>query len=289
MRALVLSGGGSKGAYQVGALQYLIGELKISYDILCGVSVGAINASFLSMFPNGEENLSIDKLTEFWQGITTDKIYKRWFPFGRLHAIWNNSFYDSSPLHKLIKSNLYLDKIRNSGKRVSVGTVSLSSGKYTTFTQESDYFVDAVIASASFPGMLEPVKFMNHSWIDGGVKEISPIKEAINMGAEIIDVLMTSPEVRIKHFIENPTTVDVLKRCLDLSTDKIMSNDIEKAEMYNILARSGVSDKKEIKIHIIRPQFNLVDDLLDFEHSKILDMMQKGYDNAKKKDDLMII
>lgn len=289
MRALVLSGGGSKGAYQVGALNHLIGDLKISYDILCGVSVGAINVSFLSMFSKEEEKISIDKLSEFWKNISTDKIYKRWFPFGRLHAIWKNSFYDSSPLHKLIRDNICLDKIRNNGKQVSVGTVSLSSGKYTTFTQESDYFIDAVIASASFPGMLEPVKFMNHSWTDGGVKEISPIKEAINMGAETIDVLMTSPEVRIKHFIENPTTVDVLKRCLDLSTDKIMSNDIEKAEMHNVLARAGAPNKKEIKIHIIRPQFNLVDDLLDFDHSKILEMMQKGYDNAKKKDDLMII
>jgi NTE family protein len=289
MRALVLSGGGSKGAYQVGALQHLMGDLKISYDILCGVSVGAINASFLSMFQTGEEKPAIDKLANFWNGISTNKIYKRWFPFGRWHALWKNSFYDSSPLHKLIRDNLDLNKVRESGKRVAVGTVSLSSGKYTTFTQESDYFIDAVIASASFPGMLEPVKFMNHSWTDGGVKEISPIREAINMGADTIDVLMTSPEVRIKHFIENPTTVDVLKRCLDLSTDKIMSNDIEKAEMYNILARAGVSSKKEIKIHIIRPQFNLIDDLLDFDHSKILEMMQKGYDNAKKKDDLMLI
>lgn len=283
MRALVLSGGGSKGAYQVGALKYLLGELNLVYDIFCGVSVGAINSSFLSQFPTGQEKTSIELLSNFWDNITTASVYKRWFPFGRWHALWKNSFYDSSPLHNLIRSNLDLNKIRESGKQVSVGTVSLSSGKYTTFTQDSDYFIDAVIASASFPGMLTPVKFMNHYWIDGGVKEISPIKEAIRLGATDIDVVMTSPEMRVKHFIEKPTTIDVLKRCLDLSTDKIMSNDIEKAEMYNILAKNGNSDKKTIEIKIIRPQFNLVDDLLNFDSDKIKEMMKKGYDNAKCK------
>jgi NTE family protein len=283
MRALVLSGGGSKGAYQVGALKHILGKLNVIYDAFCGVSVGAINCAFLSMFGYGEEQESISTLENMWNQLNTSKIYKRHFPFGRWHAIWEKSFFDSSPLQSLLRHDLSLDKIRSSGKKVNVGTVSLSSGKYTIFDQTSDYFIEAVIASASFPGMLTPVRFMGQLWTDGGVKEISPIQKAIEMGADIIDVIITSPQTRIKKFIENPTTVDIIKRSIDLSTDKIMANDIEKIHMHNKLAEAGLLDKKIIKLNILRPEFNLIEDLLDFRPSKIKEMMEKGYADAKYK------
>jgi NTE family protein len=281
MRALVLSGGGSKGAYQAGALKYILGELHTTYDAFCGVSVGAINCAYLSMFPTGEEKKSVDTLVNMWQSMTTEKVYKRWFPFGRLHALWNKSFFDSYPLSNILRNGIDLDKIRKSGKMVNVGTVSLSSGKYTIFDQTSDHFIDAVIASASFPGMLTPVSFLGQLWTDGGVKEISPIKKAVDLGADIIDVIITNPKVRMKKFIENPTTVDVLKRSLDLSTDKIMANDIEKVEMYNRMAQAGITEKKLVQLNIIRPDSNLIEDLLDFRPFKIREMMEKGYNDAK--------
>ena len=281
MRALVLSGGGSKGAYQVGALKYILGEKQVIYDALCGVSVGAINVAFLAMFKDGQEIESSDRLSYLWSQLDNSKIYKRWFPFGRWHAIWRRSFFDSSPLHNLLKSGIDLERIRENGKHVNVGTVSLSSGKYTIFDQTSDHFVDAVIASASFPGMLTPVNFLGQLWTDGGVKEISPIKKAVELGADIIDVIITNPVTRTKKFIENPTTVDVLKRSLDLSTDKIMANDIEKVEMYNKLAENMLTQKKYVKLNIIRPDTNLIEDLLDFRPFKIQEMMEKGYNDAK--------
>lgn len=281
MRALVLSGGGSKGAYQVGALKYMLGELKVVYDAFCGVSVGAINAAFLGMFETGKEAESSLQLADLWSQLDNSSIYRRWFPFGRWHAIWKKSFFDGQPLHDLLNTHIHLDRIRAHGKLVSVGCVSLSSGKYTIFDQSSDHFIDAVIASASFPGMLPPVKFLGQLWSDGGVKEISPIKKAVEMGADIIDVIVTSPVTRIRKFIENPTTVDIIKRSIDLSADKILANDIEKVEMYNKLAAVGLTDKKHVQLNIIRPDFNLIEDLLDFRPAKIKEMMEKGYHDAK--------
>lgn len=281
MRALVLSGGGSKGSYQAGALKYILGELEVSYDVFCGVSVGAINCAFLSMFPFTQEKESGVSLAELWSQLDNSKIYKRWFPFGRMHAMWKRGFFDSSPMHKLIREGLDLEKIRLSGKQVSVGTVSLSSGKYTIFDQTSDYFIDAVISSASFPGMLPPVNFLGQLWTDGGVKELSPIKKAVDLGADIIDVIITSPQTRVKRFIEKPTTIDILKRTIDLSTDKIMANDIEKVEIYNKLVLAGLTEKKYVKLNILRPDYNLIEDLLDFRPHKISEMMEKGYQDAK--------
>src|SRR5271170_3177108 len=166
MKALVLSGGGSKGAYQVGALKYLLGELENKYEILCGVSVGAINCAFVSQFEHGKEKECAEELNNLWSQLNNSSIYKRWFPFGSLHSLWRPSFFDSSPLYNLIHSKISLEKIRKTGKKSSVGAVSLSSGKYTIFNQDHNSFIDAVIASASFPGMLTPIRIGDQLWMD---------------------------------------------------------------------------------------------------------------------------
>jgi NTE family protein len=163
---------------------------------------------------------------------------------------------------------------------VCVGTVSVTSGKYKVFDQFSPNFINAVIASASFPGMLSPVSFGGELWTDGGVKEISPITTAIEQGADEIDVIITSPTNKVKRFVEKPTTVDVLKRIIDLSTDRIMNNDIEKVEVHNKLVKAGLSDKKYVQVNILRPNYNLTDDLLDFNPQKLREMHDRGYYDA---------
>jgi NTE family protein len=283
MKALVLSGGGSKGSWQVGALIHLLGDLETRYDIICGVSVGAINCGFLAQFKHGEEKKSIGKLQDLWLHLTNEKIYKRWWPFGRLHALLRPSFFDSQPLIDLLTTHINLDKIRASGKKASVGAVNMSSGKYTIFHQDDDDFVKAVIASASFPGVLKPIQIGDHLWADGGVKEITPLGTAISLGATDIDVLNTSPEKRLKLFLDKPNTLDMFKRSIDLSADKIMSNDIEKVHMYNKLAENGIPGYSAVKLNIVRPKFNLIEDFLDFDPLKIKKMMEIGYQDAKVK------
>jgi NTE family protein len=218
-----------------------------------------------------------------WSKLSTKDVYVRWKPFGKWHSFWTGGFYDPSPLINLIRGYISLDKIRQSGKQVSVGTVSLSSGKYTIFNQISDNFIDAVIASALFPGMFPPIKIGNELWMDGGTKQISPIDIAIKMGANDIYTIVTSPETRLSKFIDNPTAIDSLKRAIDLSTEKIMSNDIEKAQMHNKLAEHGIPGYQYIKLNIIRPQFNLIEDFLDFDPLKIKKMMEIGYSDARSQ------
>lgn len=282
MRALVASGGGSKGAWQATSLYHLLYDLETRYDVLCGISVGAIACAFLAQFPVGQEKQAAFELIKMWSKISTRDIYQRWFPFGAWHALWKTSFFDSSHLQRLIRENIKLDKIRASNKQVYVGAVSITSGKYKIFDQTSDDFIEAVIASASFPGFLSAVKIGDELYSDGGVKSVSPIATAIDNGATEIDIVMTSPDVRNKYFIEDPIAIDIIKRSLDLSADKIMSNDIDKMLMYNKLAEAGFSDKKIVRTRVIRPEFNLIDNLLDFDPKKIKKMMDLGYIDAIK-------
>lgn len=283
MKALVHSGGAVKGAWCCGVIQYLLNDLQIDYDIYTGTSVGAINASFLAMFPSGEEKEAAALLKKWWLHLDTSKIYKPWPFWGKVATIWQKSFYDSSPLHKIINTNVSLEKIRKSGKKIAVGALNLHTGKYTLFNQDNDCFIDAVLASSAFPAMLSPVKINNDLYIDGGMKTLSPIKAAIEMGATEIDVITTSPDIRDKNFIENPNIIDIVRRAFDVSTDKILSNDIELAQMYNELAKAGISNKKVIKLQIFRPHYNLIDNVLDFNPQKIKGMIALGYENAKSQ------
>lgn len=277
MRALVLGGGGVKSSFSVGVLKHLLGNLQRKYDVIIGVSSGAINAAYLGQFSLGQEKLAVDTLSNLWLNLNNEKIYTRWKPFGRFHIVYKLGFFDSSPMKRLLRNNISIDKIRLAKRDIIIGSVSLTSGKYTNFDQTSDNFIDAVVASASFPVLFEPIKIGDQLWLDGGIKSISPIHTAIDLGATEIDVIVTSPEARDKKFIDKPNIIDILKRSFDLFTEKIMSNDIEKALMYNKLAGAGLTDKKEIKLNIIRPKYNLIEDMLDFTPSKIKEMMNIGY------------
>src|SRR5690606_10294018 len=119
MKSLVLSGGADHGAYQVGALKYLIKQKQHDYDIMCGISVGALNVAFLAQFKDLNEG--IDELEKMWINIRKKDIYKRWFPFGELHALWKRSVYNSQPIIDLVYEKIDLDKIRKNGRKIGVG------------------------------------------------------------------------------------------------------------------------------------------------------------------------
>lgn len=280
MKILVLSGGGSKGAYQVGALKYILGELQICYDAFCGISVGALNCAYLSMFKYGEEKISYEALENLWKRVNTNKIYKRWFPFGKLHGLWLSSLYNSKPLLNWIDQELDMIKILNSNKKINVGAVSLTTGQYKVFDKNYPYFKKAVAASSSYPGMLIPIELEGQLWSDGGIKEITPIKSAIDLGATEIDVIITSPISDTKLFPKNPNAIDVTTRTIDLMSDEIISGDLDKALLYNQLVKNGLSDKRIIKFNIIRPSQNLTYNSLDFSTEKLIEMSSAGYSDA---------
>lgn len=282
MRALVLSGGGVKGAYQVGALQNLVKDRGFSYDVLCGISVGSLNCSFMSLFPKTEEIIAVDSLLSFWNNVDSSQIFKRWFPFGKLHALWLKSMYDSQPLIDLIKSRIDINKVRSSGKKILVGAVSLTTGNYRIFTQDDDCFVDGVLASSSFPAGLKPIQIGTELYTDGGVKHITPLSSAIDAGANEIDIIICAPLMSTAKYNNNSSAPKLAMRTIDLMTDEIIAADLKKAQLYNeIVKLNPNSDKKFIKINIMRPQEDLTEDSLNFNHATIEDMISKGYQDAK--------
>ena len=291
MRALVLSGGAAKGAYQVGILKHLLGDLQRQYDLVCGISVGAINAAYLGMFSHGEEIECISGLHDLWLGLSTKDIYVSWVnlpkPFyylGYIVALFKSSLYNSSPLEDLVRAHYVSEKIATSGKKIRVGAVSLNTGEYKMFTESYPDMPAAILASSSFPMAFKPIKIDGEFWSDGGIREITPLKSAIMEGATEIDVIMTSPEGdMVQQYEEAPHLLKLGPRILDIMSEEILDNDLNRALEINNLIKDGatVPNKKYIPIRIYRPEMDLTPNSLLFEQEYIRPMIEVGYRQAK--------
>lgn len=280
MRALVLLGGGSKGAYQVGAISHLIGERGVVYDMYCGVSVGALNSAMLSMFKEGDERNATATLLKVWHGISTLAVKKSWRPFGLIHMLWKPSVYDSSPLIDLVKSTMDATKIRSSGKSLAVSAVSLNTGEFRTFWEDHPAIIDAVLASSAFPAMLTPIKIDGQLWIDGGLRSGNLLKSAIDKGIDSIDVIMTSPAENPIEFSKDPNAVDVIVRSLDVISDEMMEADLRVTQLINRLVDAKRLDKKNIKLRVLRPKYRLPAKTLEFDPKEIKYMIDLGHNDA---------
>lgn len=280
MQALVLSGGGSRGAFQVGALKFLA-EQGQSYDLFCGISVGAINAAHLSMFADFSE--AVVALEALWRRLTTASVHRRWFPFGYAHALWKLSARDSRPLQELLRAEYDPAATQAANKQLRVGAVSLRDHSYRLFTEADPGIVEAVIGSSAFPGMLTPGWLDGQWWVDGGVRNVTPLKAAIDAGADAVDVVMASASLPV-HNPDPRSTFDVLTRSLSAMLDEILATDIKMALLYNDLIGMGAApDKRAIEIRMVQPTGPLPGEGLEFEPPDIAAMINVGYEHAREQ------
>jgi len=282
MKALVLSGGGSKGAFQLGVLKNLMLLQNEEYQLIVGVSVGALNAAGIGMFPYGSSKEAISWLENFWiEHVNSKTIYKRWCPFGKLHSLWEKSIYNSKPLQELVRGNYVHEKLINSGRQIIVGAVSLNTGEYRYVDQTDPNFVDWILASSSYPVFFEPISIEGGLWSDGGIRGVTPLGQAIRSGADEIDVIMTSPiEVTGEWNSSSAHAVpDQIIRVLDLMNRQIVESDIKMTGLKNDLADLGQQYRK-VKIRLFYPHSNLGDGL-DFNTEQIIKNIEIGFNEAK--------
>lgn len=275
MRALVCSGGGVKGSWECGVLKYLLGDKQIQYDVLAGVSVGALNTAFLAQFQNGKEQEAIRKLEDLWLSINNSTIKSFHFP-PYISALWKSGLYSTKPLRKLVEKNLDADSIFLSGKLLRIGATSLNTGIYKVWTEKDVDIVDGVMASSSFPVFFDAVNIKGEDFVDGGVRNITPLKEAIDAGADEIDVVLASA----KDIGIDNTKFNVLKafgRSLSIIMDEVFENDLKVCALKN-----NVSGYKQIKLNIYRPEKIITQNSLDFDPKFIREQIEIGYNYAKK-------
>ncbi len=131
-RALVLEGGGDKGAYEAGVIYQFVSQLdpaEVQYDFFSGISAGALNTGACVLFEKGQEKDMADFLINIWQNVKASDIYKEW-PLGLAASVFfYPSLYDTSPLRKFLEGKLTTIK-----RKFSIGTVNADTGAFVRFT-----------------------------------------------------------------------------------------------------------------------------------------------------------
>lgn len=270
-RALVLSGGGARGSFQVGMLRNLVLERELDFQVIRGVSVGSLNAAVLAMAPtDGGEAASLaalkDRVVEL-EGLWRNEIrgnhsvYKeRTGGFAGLIA-GADSLNSFAPLEALIKRHASPQALKESGRDFKVGTVSLVSSLYQEWGPDDDRFLQMLLASSAIPVVFpfQRVKAFGENpkdvLVDGGVRNVSPLSSAFKAGAEEIYLLLASkvlpdpkekdgvpPTATMKHDYDRwddnwlgtkVDGLDVLKRTVDILTDEVYLDDIRNAIKWN--------------------------------------------------------
>lgn len=272
MRALVLSGGGARGAFQAGVIRSLAAR-GFFWDVIAGVSVGAINGSFIAQFPKGAFGLYLhpaNKLIDFWQSIEGNRsIYREW-PLGKLQSLWKGSLYDTSPLRKIIKDNLSPVAIKSFGVKLIVGATCLETGEYRSVDVAStNDMCEWILASSAFPVAFPPSKINGANWVDGGVRDITPITDVLDLKPDHIDVILTAPlGVPAGSFNASSANnaLNVALRTANLMADEVFNSDLDR-----------VPEHDRSRITVYSPPVDLkLPDALDFDPKSIRELIEAG-------------
>jgi NTE family protein len=183
----VLSGGASLGAVQAGMLQALY-ERGIAPDVIVGTSVGAINGAYIAS--RRQAPATAHGLAEVWRTVRRAEV----FPFNLATALIgfsgrHNYLVPNGPLRRLIDAQLQFDRLEQAPIPFHVVTVDLFTGRERRLSQGPA--LDAILASASIPGVFAPVEWGDTELIDGGVANNTPISHALALGCDRIYVLPT--------------------------------------------------------------------------------------------------
>src|SRR5579875_31579 len=181
---VVLSGGGSLGAAQVGALQALF-EAGIRPDAVVGTSVGAINAAYVAMNPTLEQVVALEQV---WRSLSRREVFPggRWTVARRL-AGRSNHLYTPGGMRAVLETCVPLTDLADTVIPCHVVTTDLLRGEPTWWTTGSP--VDVLAASACLPGLFPPVELGGSLHVDGGVSCPVPTQRGLDLGASRVWVL----------------------------------------------------------------------------------------------------
>lgn len=250
MRALVISGGGSKGAFAGGVAEHLIADLGQRYDLFVGTSTGSLLLPHLALG-------KLDKLKKIFTNIANHDVFSV-YPFqvkkgpegyrtrmNHWSNLWmflrrKNTFGDSAPLRLLIEnafSREEFDTLRSSPIRLVV-TVSNLTAQVVEYKHLDDCtyedFIDWMWCSSNVVPFMSLVEKGGFQYADGGFGNLVPIHEAINLGATSLDVIVLSPRHRAVRLPETRNPFASLLRTHEFMLQQISRSDIFSAQLEGI-------------------------------------------------------
>lgn len=284
-RALCLSGGGSKGAYQVGAIQALL-EAGRTWDSVHGISVGALNATWIAMHRPEEQAESFQGLRAIWDGVRSSaNIYKPWAPFylNYIASMWKGSLNSGAPLRGIVSKFWDINRIRYSGVKMTVGCCSLTTSRYHAIDQSSDNFMEYVLASSHLPVIFEPLMIDDQLWVDGGIRHQIPILDALKEDPDEIDVIVTQP---VTNYEELNTPNSSMRSAIGVSLKgaSIFSDQVYFEDCMHVIRLIKDEGKKHtVKVNFYVPSVLPNADSMNFDGETIQRIIKMGYEETKER------
>jgi NTE family protein len=246
--ALVISGGGCKGAFAVGVVKHIFENIpEINFDMIFGTSTGALMSPLIAI----KEMELLERIyttTNTPDVVDTSKEGKRFIG-------GNDSIFDGKPLVRLAQQTYddqMYDRILNSGVDIFINTVCLQTQGVVVFStkdmplQGSDYevikmankdeFIRAIVASASQPFFMSPINVRPNElrqYVDGGIREYLSIQIAIDNGATDIYAIALTPSLPTVTKDKYSSLIDILKLSIDIFSTDVGDSDIRIPKIYN--------------------------------------------------------
>lgn len=233
--AIVLSGGGAKGAFQVGVLDELIVRRGVRIDIFAGVSTGAIQAL-------GGAQDDVPGLIDAWLALRGNSDVYRERPLGVGGGLLGaSSIYDASPIRARIRAFADEAKLKASGRKLLLGVVNLQTGAFRGIDENVPGIHNWVYASAAMPVFFQPLRTRDgqgreEQWVDGGVRNVTPLDAAMQLGPRALIVVLASPRPpkppRIRNYGD---LIQIGLRSVDILQSEVAVNDTANAMLINDL------------------------------------------------------
>jgi len=290
MKALVISGGGSKGAFAGGVAQFLIEECKKQYDMFIGTSAGSLLIPLLSL-------REIEKLHGIFTSVTQSDIfnvnpfaiYKRnesyktrinHFGILRMFLKGKKTFGESLNLRNLITKFLTKEdflKMKNAEPDVVVTVANLTSMQMEYKSVKNctyDEYCDWIWASSNVVPFMSLLQKNDSEYADGGLGNLVPVSHAIKMGATDIDVIILRME---KYKIKKPPVHNALEL-----TERVFDFMLKQIEIDDLLIGRMEGLQKNINLNIYQPSESLTDNSLIFDPVKMKEWWNSGLKYARE-------
>ncbi|MUU78427.1 patatin-like phospholipase family protein [Winogradskyella endarachnes] len=291
MRALVISGGGSKGAFAGGVAQYLMEHKKHNYDMFLGTSTGSLLVPHLAageigklydIFTNVQQH-DIFSVSPFIQRKKGDREY---VSIDFINSLWQfmrrkRTFGESKALRKHIRKhvtyNEYL-KIRKEKHDVvvTVANLSLNRVEYKSI-QECSYeeFCNWIWISCNYIPFMSLAKVDGYEYADGGLGSVIPIREAILRGATEVDAIVLEAETLGKQKVlgKNPFSLMI----------NLFSHLLNQVERNDIMIGKLAAKNRGVKLNLYYTPTSLTENSLIFSKRLMEKWWHEGFDYAEKR------
>jgi len=281
-KILVLAGGSVKGAFQAGVMKAIM-ERGYQPDAVYGVSAGSLNAAYfvnqLGMQAITGEPISFkdasQDLWDFWESrITSPESLSKPFNIFQLGlSALRKKFkglVDTMPLRNLLTEVLSVRNLHASPIDLKIGAVNIIDGTMYYVDTSEEYFLDYLMASSAVPILMPVVKIngeTRRSFLDGGLRDVAPIKKAVDDGASHIVCISCHMETIEGGHFDSGDLLALVDRVMDIAVNEILNADIKEVMISNTT----------IDIQSIRPPQPLTIDIQNFNKMDIRRMLELGY------------